>query len=196
MTVAHPLQCAWTFYYFERPPPNAQEEAYEDSIHKIGKFSTCEQFWSFYSHLVRPDQLTHAISLHLFRNDSRAMWEDAENCHGGSFRLRFPKGQIIFIWEKLILNMIGEQLPSDIIGAVVSPRPKMDMLHLWHQRGSDEALRMQIVTDLQRVLDLPIRSKIDYTPFDEMLTNPAQKNYVQYTINGDGPVMKISPKSQ
>jgi translation initiation factor 4E len=196
MTVSHPLQCPWTFYYFERPPPNAPDSAYGDSIHKIGKFSTCEQFWSFYSHLVRPDQLDYTISLHLFRNDSRAMWEDAENREGGSFRLRFPKGQITFAWEKLLLNLIGEQLPSDVVGTVVSPRAKMDLLYLWHQRGDDEALRMQIVADLQRVLELPLRTKIDYTPFDEMLANSAQKSYIQYVIEGEGPVMRVSSKPQ
>jgi translation initiation factor 4E len=192
--MSHPLHSSWTFYYFQRPPPNAQEIPYEDSIHKIGKFSTCEDFWSFYSHLVRPDQLNHTIALHLFRNDSRAMWEDPENRHGGSFRLRFAKGQVALAWEKIILNLIGEQLPADVVGAVVSPRAKMDLLYLWHQRGEDEALRMHIVADVQRVLDLPVRTKIDYSPFDEMLANSMQKNFIQYVIEGDGPVMKVSSK--
>jgi translation initiation factor 4E len=191
---SHPLQCPWTFYYFERPAANAPEGTYEDAIHKIGKFSTCEEFWSFYSHLVRPDQLGHTISLQLFRNDSRAMWEDPENRNGGSFRLRFVKGQVAFVWEKLLLNLIGEQLPGDVVGTVVSPRAKMDLLYLWHQHSDDEALRMEIVADLQRVLELPVKTKIDYSPFDEMLTNQGQKNYVQYVLEADGPVMKIWSK--
>jgi translation initiation factor 4E len=190
----HPLQTPWTFYYLQRHAGNTQEVPYEDSIHKIGKFSTCEDFWRFYSHMTRPDRLTPAISLHLFRNDSRAMWEDPENRDGGSFLLKFQKSQISAVWERLVLHLIGEQLPTDVVGAVVSPRAKVDLVYIWHQHARNEAIRLEICARLAWALELPSRTKMDYVSFDEMMAPAAAKNSVQYWVEADGRVMKAGPK--
>ena len=157
----HPLETPWTFYYFQRPPPGSPDMNYEESIHKIGKINTCEEFWAIYSHLIRPDKLPATIALHLFRNDSRAMWEDPENINGGSFLLRLPKGQVKYLWEKLLLTMIGEQFPSDVNGAAVSTRPKADLLYVWHRTASNEDDRLEICRVLWKELNLPIKTKID-----------------------------------
>jgi translation initiation factor 4E len=169
------------------------DETYEELIHKIGKFQTCEEFWAIYSHLVRPDKLQHTVSLHMFRGDSRAMWEDAENRDGGSFLMRFQKGQIKYVWEKLLLHLIGEQFPTDVFGAVVSPRPKFDLIYLWHRKASNEQLRLDICSCLMDFLDLPVKTRIDYSPFDEIMTNH-EKNSFQYVIETEGPVLKILRK--
>ena len=168
----HKLANSWTFYYFQRPPITAEENNYEESIHKIGKFSTCEEFWAIYSYLIRPKKLNPTLALHLFKNDSRAMWEDEENRNGGSFLLRFPKGQVInIIWEKLVLSLIGEQFPSDVNGVVVSTRSKYDIIHIWHKTTSDEAIKMEICRTIWRVLDLATNAQIDYSPFQTILNN-------------------------
>jgi hypothetical protein len=44
------------------------------------------------------------------------------------------------------------------------------------------------------MLELPNKMKIDYSAFDEMLANEGQKNYVQYVLEAEGPVMKIWSK--
>ncbi|OHT17366.1 Eukaryotic translation initiation factor NCBP [Tritrichomonas foetus] len=195
MTIAHPLETPWTFYYFQRPPANSPDMNYEESIHKIGKVFTCEEFWSIYSHLIRPDKLPATIALHLFRGDSRAMWEDADNIKGGSFLLRLPKGQVKFLWEKLLLAMISEQFPGDVNGAAVSTRPKVD-LYIWHRTASNEVARMEICSTLWRELGLPHKTKIDYSPFSDMMNTSASKTQIQYIIESDGPAMKIMTKGK
>ncbi|KAH0790992.1 Eukaryotic initiation factor 4E family protein [Histomonas meleagridis] len=166
----HKLATPWTFYYYQKP--SSEETNYEDSIHKISKFSTCEEFWAIYSYLIRPKKLNSSLALHLFRNDSRAMWEDEENRNGGSFLLRFPKGQAInIVWEKLVLSLIGEQFPSDVNGIVVSTRSKYDLIHIWHKTTSDEAVKMEICSTIWRVLDLATNAQIDYSPFQTILNN-------------------------
>ena len=188
----HKLETPWTFYYYQRPPLNDTKISYVESIHKIGKFSTVEEFWSYYSHITQPGKIAPTLALHLFRNDSRAMWEDEENSKGGFFLIRFPKGNINYIWEILVLNLIGEQFPSDVVGVVVSKRPKFDVIHLWHQTSSDENLKMEIATILWRILELPQKTQIDYYPFQNVLTNKPNTDGVKYVINQSGPVIHKS----
>lgn len=195
MSQEHPLETPWTFYYFQRPPPNSPDMNYEESIHKIGKVYTCEQFWSIYSHIIHPDKLPVTIALHLFRGDSRAMWEDPENRNGGSFLIRLQKGQVNFFWEKLLLSLIGEQFPSDVNGAAVSVRSKGDLLYIWHRTASDEAVRLEICRTLWKELNLPVKTKIDYSPFTDMLSSNQAKSQIQYILESDGPVMKVSTRT-
>ena len=107
----HYLQSEWTFYYFERP---AKSEDWTKNIHPIGSFQTIEKFWAFYSHMTRPDKLKEGLSLHLFRDNLKAMWEDENIKNGGYITIRLGKKQVQYVWEKLILNMIGEQI-NDIV---------------------------------------------------------------------------------
>lgn len=185
----HKLESPWTFYYYQRPPLNDPQISYEESIHKIGKFSTVEEFWSYYSHIEQPSKIASTLALHLFRNDSRAMWEDEENSNGGFFLIRFPKGNTNYIWEILVLNLIGEQFPPDVVGVVISKRPKFDMIHLWHQTSSDENLKLEIATILWKMLQLPQKMQIDYYPFQNVLTNKSNHEGTKYIINKNGPVM-------
>ncbi|KAK8854447.1 hypothetical protein M9Y10_017009 [Tritrichomonas musculus] len=194
MSQEHLLETPWTFYYFQRPPPNSPDMNYEESIHKIGKVYSCEQFWSIYSHIIHPDKLPATIALHLFRGDSRAMWEDEENRNGGSFLIRLPKGQVNYFWEKLLLSLIGEQFPPDVNGSAVSVRPKGDLLYIWHRTASDEDVRLEICRVLWKELNLPIKTKIDYSPFSDMLSSNQNKAQIQYILESDGPVMKISTR--
>lgn len=193
----HPLHTPWTFYYCQRPR-NTDEKAvnYEDTINKIGTFRTCEEFWRYYSHILRPDRLNAQVGLHMFREGSRAVWEDQANVNGGSFLLRLPKGYVKVLWEKLLLNMIGEQLPVDVNGAVVQTRPKLDLLYVWHRTASDVQGRLEIVQALYHALDLqrlPQVVKIEYSAFRDMMSNSNAKNTIQYIIEKNGEVVVKTP---
>jgi translation initiation factor 4E len=153
----HPLQTPWTFYYQEQ---NHAGLSWADSIHKIGKFSTCEDFWSFYSHLQRPGELDRSISLHLFRHDFRAVWEDDANKGGGYFQFRIDHlDQLKYHWEKLILSLIGEQFPSEVIGAVVSIK-RSGSIHLWVHNADDLNAMKETVGTFVRCLELPLNRKV------------------------------------
>ena len=43
------------------------------------RFGSCEQFWSIYSHLVRPGDLSSHSDFHLFKMGIKPMWEDETN---------------------------------------------------------------------------------------------------------------------
>lgn len=189
-----PLNNPWTFYYTQKSMDDKEKIDYEAMLHKIGKFDTVFKFWEIFSHMNRADKNSNDITLSLFRNDTRPMWEDEENKNGGSFLIRFSKNHVKYAWEKLVLNLIGEQLPPDVIGIDVTTRVKMDLIHVWHQTSSDKDVRMDIFKSLVKILDLPIKTKVDYTPFSNYLLPSAPKSSIQYLVDQNGPVEKVFTK--
>ena len=60
-----------------------------------GRFGSCEQFWSLYSHLVKPGDLASHSDFHLFKMGIKPMWEDEANKFGGKWIVRLRKGAIL-----------------------------------------------------------------------------------------------------
>uniref|UniRef100_A0AAQ5XNM6 Eukaryotic translation initiation factor 4E family member 2 related sequence 1 n=1 Tax=Amphiprion ocellaris TaxID=80972 RepID=A0AAQ5XNM6_AMPOC len=121
----HPLQYNYTFWYSRRTPTRpASSLSYEQNIRQIGTVASVEQFWRFYSHLVRPGDLSGHSDFHLFKEGIKPMWEDESNRSGGKWIIRLRKGLASRFWENIILAMLGEQfmVGEEICGAVVSIR--------------------------------------------------------------------------
>lgn len=59
-----------------------------------GRFGSCEQFWSLYSHLVKPGDLASHSDFHLFKMGIKPMWEDEANKFGGKWIVRLRKGNL------------------------------------------------------------------------------------------------------
>ena len=156
----HKLNCPWTFYYFDE----SEKVSYEEAIHRIAKVSTVEEFWHYYSHIQKPDKIKQDISLHFFRNDCRAMWEDDDYQNGGCFYLTFEKGvQIDFIWERILLGLIGEQFPEDLVGVVIKSKPNNAIvINAWHRTSSDTQLKIEICRQFEQILKLPPWTTIQY----------------------------------
>jgi len=154
----HPLQTPWTFYYQEQKHAGL---SWADSIHRIGTFQTCEDFWAYYSHLQRPGaELDRSISLHLFRHDFRAVWEDEANKAGGYFQFRVDHlDQLKFYWERLLLGLIGEQFPPQLIGAVVSVK-RSGSIQMWVHNADDLAAMKGICSTFVKCLELPSNRKV------------------------------------
>ena len=65
----HSLQNSYTLSVRPSGKKNRQKNenvSYEDSIRKVGTFSTVEQFWNIYSHMPRPggDTLGRGMDFH------------------------------------------------------------------------------------------------------------------------------------
>ncbi|XP_045569523.1 eukaryotic translation initiation factor 4E type 2, partial [Salmo salar] len=89
----HPLQYNYTLWYSRRTPSRpANTQSYEQNIRQIGTVASVEQFWKFYSHLVRPGDLTGHSDFHLFKEGIKPMWEDEANKNGGKWIIRLRKG--------------------------------------------------------------------------------------------------------
>lgn len=174
----HILENSWTFYYQDK---ELVATDYANSICKIAHVRTVEEFWRIYSHLVKPGAAPSVPPLHFFRGNGRAMWEDPENKNGGTFRLFFRGGMIKFYWEQLLIALIGERLHPDVLGIVASTSSKgrmADLLTIWHATSSSDEIRMTICKELQDILELPLKTSIEYRAF----TSFDQSKFIRYII--------------
>lgn len=161
----HPLQCPHAFWFSRRAPGKLQSSTnYADNIKLVGKFASVEQFWRFYSYLVRPGDLSGHSDIHLFKDGIKPMWEDEANKHGGKWIVRLRKGLASRCWENLILAMLGEQfmVGSEVCGAVISVRFQEDIISIWNRNAADQATTTRIRDTLKRVLNLPQNTIMEY----------------------------------
>ncbi|KAH0786362.1 eukaryotic translation initiation factor 4E type 2 isoform X3 [Histomonas meleagridis] len=161
-----PLGSEWSLHIFFKQQGNSSDQ-YEDNIHLLGTFGTIEGFWSLYSHLKKPNDVSPPTDYHLFRKGIRAIWEDNDNVNGGKWMIRLKKGLASYYWERLILALIGEQFSSDVNGAVVSVRFQEDIISLWNKTGNDPAIRQEIYRAICTALELPPGTKLEYKKHDE-----------------------------
>lgn len=175
----HPLQYNYTFWYSRRTPSRPANTNYEQNIRQIGTVASVEQFWKFYSHLVRPGDLTGHSDFHLFKEGIKPMWEDEANRSGGKWIIRLRKGLASRFWENIILAMLGEQfmVGEEVCGVVVSIRFQEDILSIWNKTASDQVTTSRIRDTLRRVLNLPPNTIMEYkTHNDSLKDNSSFRN--------------------
>eukprot|EP01124_Arcella_intermedia_P002797 TRINITY_DN1151_c0_g1_i1.p1 TRINITY_DN1151_c0_g1~~TRINITY_DN1151_c0_g1_i1.p1 ORF type:complete len:251 (-),score=40.63 TRINITY_DN1151_c0_g1_i1:153-905(-) len=153
----HPLQTPWTFWYCKK---NKQSN-FETTLVSLGTCNTVEEFFTLYSRLRRPHELQSNSNLHLFRGNTRPMWENYPS--GGQWALRLRKGCLLLsrMWEELLIACIGENFDEpDVLGVVISIRPKEDALFLWN---ANHHLKYTICEKLKSILHLPANCPMEYT---------------------------------
>uniref|UniRef100_A0A0B6ZFM3 EIF-4F 25 kDa subunit n=1 Tax=Arion vulgaris TaxID=1028688 RepID=A0A0B6ZFM3_9EUPU len=172
----HPLQYNYALWFSRRSQSN-KTVRYDQNLKFIASFASVEQFWNIYSYIVRPGDMTGHVDYHLFKEGIRPMWEDDANKHGGKWVIRLKKGLASRCWENLILAMLGEQfmVGEEICGAVISIRFQDDILSLWN-RSNDQAIISRIRDTLQRVLNLPPNTIMDYKSHTDSLKDTSFRN--------------------
>ncbi|XP_033637586.1 eukaryotic translation initiation factor 4E type 2-like [Asterias rubens] len=181
----HQLQFKYCMWFSKRTPGNkASSTNYEQNIKTVGSFASVEQFWTLYTHLARPCDLTSSSDYHLFKQGIKPMWEDDANKSGGKWIVRLRKGLASRLWENLILAMLGEQfmVGDEICGAVVSIRFAEDIISIWNRTSSDVTISLRIRDTLRRVLNLPPNTIMEYkTHTDSIKDNSSFRNTEMFT---------------
>ena len=176
----HPLQFNYTFWFSRRSPGKAtSSQNYDQNLKQVSTFASVEQFWKYYSHMMRPCDLTGHSDYHLFKEGIRPMWEDEANKGGGKWIVRLKKGLASRCWENLVLAMLGEQfmVGEEICGAVMSVRYQEDILSLWNRSANDQVTTSRIRDTLKRVLSLPPNTIMEYkTHGDSLKDNSSYRN--------------------
>ena len=188
--MSNPLSDPYSIYIVD----SSLGESYESTLKKIAKVSTVEEFWRVFSHLNSIQNLEIKEAYHVFRGDSRAMREDEDNKDGGSFLIRISKQNPSLgpsLWEKVLLCLIGGQLPRDVVGITISPRPKFYVLTIWHQHTGNEEEIKQMCTEIVESVGVPHGFKIEHTIFKE-----GGKNQVTFAVKDEHPPQKKQPQSQ
>eukprot|EP00249_Psilotum_nudum_P010974 c22885_g1_i1 orf=442-1239(-) len=167
----HPLQHRFVFWYTRRTHGVRSQTSYEDCVKKLAEFSTVEGFWGCYCHLARSPSLPNPTDLHLFKEGIRPLWEDAANCDGGKWIIRFKKVVSGRFWEDLVLAIVGDQLEASdsVCGAVLSIRYGEDILSVWNRNASDNQSVMSLRDSIKRHLHLPSSYVMEYKPHDASL---------------------------
>ncbi|MFH4979167.1 hypothetical protein AB6A40_005876 [Gnathostoma spinigerum] len=167
----HPLEFAYVFSYFIRPAGKFDPEDYAHYVQNVATFNSVEQFWSTYTHIMRPYDVKDKVDYHMFKEGIKPVWEDPANCKGGKWILRLKKGLSSRIWENLLLAMIGEQflVGEEICGAVCSIRNQEDIVSLWNRTADNLATTNRIRDTLRRVLNLPVNAILEYKRHDDCL---------------------------
>jgi len=170
----HRLQSQYCLWYSRRSP-GKQNHNFDQNLRLIGRFGSCEQFWSLYSHLVKPGDLASHSDFHLFKMGIKPMWEDEANKFGGKWIVRLRKGLASRCWENLVLAMLGEQfmVGEEVCGAVVSVRFQEDILSIWNRTALDPAVTARIRDTFKRVLNLPPTTLIEYKAHNDSIKEHA-----------------------
>lgn len=176
----HRLQFAYSLWFSRRTPGNkATSTSYDQNLKLVATFLSVEQFWSYYSFLIRPSDLSGHSDFHLFKDGIKPMWEDSANKDGGKWIVRLRKGLASRCWENLILAMLGEQfmVGEEICGAVISIRFQEDIISVWNKTASHQPTTIRIRDTLKRVLNLPANTIMEYkTHTDSLRDNSSFRN--------------------
>eukprot|EP00295_Goniomonas_pacifica_P037226 CAMPEP_0175976820 /NCGR_PEP_ID=MMETSP0108-20121206/44732_1 /TAXON_ID=195067 ORGANISM="Goniomonas pacifica, Strain CCMP1869" /NCGR_SAMPLE_ID=MMETSP0108 /ASSEMBLY_ACC=CAM_ASM_000204 /LENGTH=214 /DNA_ID=CAMNT_0017306761 /DNA_START=17 /DNA_END=661 /DNA_ORIENTATION=- len=178
----HPLTFGYCFWFMRRTPGSRTQDNYEKNIRKIGSFFSAEQFWSYYNHLVRPNDLPVPSDYHLFKYGIKPMWEDDCNKLGGKWIVRLRKGLASRYWEELILGIAGGQFDMDgVCGAVVSIRYQEDIISMWNSDARDREKNVRLRDTIKRVLSLPPSTILEYKAHNTaMKDNSSFRNTDRY----------------
>lgn len=141
------------------------KEDYESGIKVLGSFSTVEDFWSYYQHMIRPDKLPVGCKFALFQEGIKPAWEDKANENGGSFIMRVKRAYSSKIWEDLQISYIGEQCKENdnICGLYLNIKPNEANISIW-TKSIDQTQREVIGDWIKETLGLGDKIEVEYRP--------------------------------
>jgi translation initiation factor 4E len=139
----HPLQHSWTLWY-DQKEKGSKSSSWAANIIKVLTFSTVEEFWELYNHVVPASKLAEGSNYHLFKENIQPAWEDPENTKGGRWMINYEPSQrqeIDVHWLYTVLGCIGGgtfQDNSQICGCVITARPKGQLrISIWTKNAKD-----------------------------------------------------------
>lgn len=159
----NPLEKRYS-YWFTASDSTKTVTDYGEAIKLIGTFGTVEEFWQYYSHLKKPDDVPLNTEYHVFQDGIRPMWEDEANKKGARWILRIKKGAASLFWEELLITMIGEQfdVADEICGVAVSVRANEDIFSIWIRSGQDLSVKNSVKETLKKIWKLNENVYLEY----------------------------------
>eukprot|EP00092_Neocalanus_flemingeri_P039222 GFUD01042696.1.p1 GENE.GFUD01042696.1~~GFUD01042696.1.p1 ORF type:complete len:579 (+),score=177.97 GFUD01042696.1:60-1796(+) len=140
VTLKHPLEHEWTFWFFY-PDRN---RTWEENLKTIKTVSTIEDFWAVHNWIEPPSRLQPRADYSLFKVGISPDWEDLANRKGGRWVVNCGRQGVDKDWMEVIMAMVGQQFgegqDKQVNGAVVSLRNRGDKVAIWVREvdGSDK----------------------------------------------------------
>merc|ERR1712202_98303 len=85
--IKHPLQNAWTLWFFK----NDKARTWEENQRPIITVTTVEDFWSLYNHIEVASRLPPGSDYSMFKEGIFPDWEDPRNQPGGRWMINVDR---------------------------------------------------------------------------------------------------------
>jgi len=168
--VKHPLQNAWTLWFFK----NDKSRSWEDNQKPIITVDTVEDFWSLYNHIEVASNLESGSDYSLFKKGIFPDWEDKRNQNGGRWMINVERRRrqehLDNYWLEILFFLIGEhadQHAHQVNGAVVNVRNKGDKLAVWLADASQQDSILRIGKMLKERLGIDPGERIVFNIHNE-----------------------------
>ena len=111
--IKHPLQNAWTLWFFK----NDKARTWEENQRPIITVTTVEDFWSLYNHIEVASRLPPGSDYSLFKEGIFPDWEDPRNQPGGRWMINVDRRNRVELldtyWLEVLFYLIGEHADID-----------------------------------------------------------------------------------
>ena len=129
--VKHPLEHAWTFWYYY--PDNRR--SWEENLKQVKTVATIEDFWAVQNWIEPASNLQSGADYSLFKAGICPDWGDPANSSGGRWVVQSRKEDLDRDWVEIIMAMVGQQFGDnqdhEINGGVVSSRSRGGKVAVW-----------------------------------------------------------------
>jgi len=176
--IKHPLQNAWTLWFFK----NDKSRTWEENQRPIITVTTVEDFWSLYNHIEVASKLPVGADYSIFKEGIFPDWEDPRNQEGGRWIISLHKKQkqelLDTYWLEIIFFLIGEhadQHAHQVNGAVVNIRGGTDKIAVWLADSTQSESILRIGSMLKEKLGLRATIGFSVHNDEKMNSRGAQK---------------------
>ena len=194
--IKHPLQNAWTLWFFK----NDKTRSWEENQRPIITVNTVEDFWSLYNHIEVASRLPPGSDYSLFKEGIFPDWEDQRNSPGGRWMINMDKRQradhLDQYWLEILFFLIGEHADQhahqvktnltsksnrlyphiiQVNGAVVNVRGKGDKLAVWLADASQPDSILRIGKMIKERLGIDPEQTIGFNIHSEEKARPGRE---------------------
>jgi len=144
---------------------------YSAANKKIASFSSVEDFWAIYSHLIRSSDLPTSTTYSLFRHPISPTWEHPAHTAGGKWSAHLRKHISSRLWEQILLALVGDAFSEavgddEVTGVQLSVKSGEDVVSVWNRHGADGRKGLGIKRVLREVVGTGVNW--EYSIFEEI----------------------------
>ena len=127
----HKLWCDWTLWAHLPHNTDWTIKSYID----IQTFNTVEETIALAENI--PPVLVENCMLFLMKKGIKPVWEDEQNCSGGSFSYKISNKNVTTVWKHLIYAIVGNTCSYDVSfvkcvnGITISPKKNFCIIKIW-----------------------------------------------------------------
>jgi len=184
LLVKHPLQNAWTLWFFK----NDKARTWEENQRPIVTVTSVEDFWCLYNHIETASKLPLGSDFSLFKEGIFPDWEDPRNQAGGRWIINGDKGQRALLdthWLEIMFYLIGEHADHhahQVNGAVVNVRAKGDKLAVWLADAGEQESVTRIGKMIKERLGVDPAVNICFNVHSEEKAKPGSSSKQKYYV--------------